>query len=208
MPQLLLSPRVSPRVTKLKVSGVSWFVCTSNEQPKVKFDCFQNVIQTFWGCQMLHCFAVKPPAPEQSESGAAVQRKSKHVYDWLFFFFKETLDMPEGPQGLLHNLKPFYHWRHFSAVKQRLYYFALVFNAFFFLFHWILIFHNLSGLCQVDLIFGGWGEQEVLLIGWREITESRRKEVETGGDKDSHFCLSVNKDLEFNTVCEGWEVCE
>lgn len=33
-------------------------------------------------------------------------------------------------------------------------------------------------------------------------------EVETGGDKDSHFCLSVDKDLEFNTVCEEWEVCE
>lgn len=42
----------------------------------------------------------------------------------------------------------------------------------------------MSGLCQVYLIFWGGGE-EVLLIGRRELTEeSRRKEVETGGDKE------------------------
>lgn len=30
---------------------------------------------------MHHCFALKPSAPEQYESGAAEQGKSKHAYD-------------------------------------------------------------------------------------------------------------------------------
>lgn len=85
---LLNTLGLSPRgYSKLKVGSVSWCDCKSVSNPKWSLF-YQNVIQTFWACQMLHCFALKPPSPESSLSlGATVQTKSKHVCDWLQFFF-------------------------------------------------------------------------------------------------------------------------
>ena len=56
---------------------------------------------------MLHCFALKPPAPAQAESGAAGREKANiSMIDYsfflvFFFFFKETLEMPRDPWGFV-----------------------------------------------------------------------------------------------------------
>lgn len=50
-----------------------------------------------------------------------------------------------------------------------------------------------------------WEDGPVVLIGWRELTEGREEEVETGGDKSGIGSVSFvfNEELEFNKWCEG-----
>ena len=69
---------------------------------------------------MLHCFALKPPAPEQSESGQRSREKvNMSMIDYLFFLFfkKRNLSNALGTLGASSQFKTIFTLKAFQCCQ-------------------------------------------------------------------------------------------